>query len=107
MSFHWNLSSEDELEEEEDEVKDNRLAPSPNIGSPRLGDSKVRESGCTPVAAAIAAPVTEMYSDDEGLEWEDADENERVTFKIEARRVGILPYRVEAVVLGTKPAAGQ
>jgi hypothetical protein len=74
MSFHWNLSSEDELEEEEDEVKDNRLAPSPNIGSPRLGDSKVRESGCTPVAAAIAAPVTEMYSDDEGIDWEDADD---------------------------------
>jgi single-strand DNA-binding protein len=24
-------------------------------------------------------------------EWEDADENERVTFKVEARRVGILP----------------
>ena len=30
-------------------------------------------------------------------EWEDADENERVTFKIEARRVGILPYRLNAV----------
>ncbi len=28
-------------------------------------------------------------------EWEDADENERVTFKIEARRIGILPYRIE------------
>jgi single-stranded DNA-binding protein len=37
-------------------------------------------------------------------EWEDADENERVTFKIEARRVGILPYRLEAVTLGAKPA---
>jgi single-strand DNA-binding protein len=35
-------------------------------------------------------------------EWEDADENERVTFKIEARRVGILPYRVEGVTLGAK-----
>lgn len=38
-------------------------------------------------------------------EWEDADENERVTFKIEARRVGILPYRVEAVTLSGKPQA--
>jgi single-strand DNA-binding protein len=38
-------------------------------------------------------------------EWEDADENERVTFKIEARRVGILPYRIEAVTLGAKPSA--
>ena len=36
-------------------------------------------------------------------EWEDAEENERVTFKIEARRIGILPYRVEAVTLGAKP----
>jgi single-stranded DNA-binding protein len=40
-------------------------------------------------------------------EWEDADENERVTFKIEARRVGILPYRIESVTLSAKPAGGQ
>ena len=40
-------------------------------------------------------------------EWEDADENERVTFKIEARRIGILPYRLEAVILSGKPAGGQ
>ena len=40
-------------------------------------------------------------------EWEDADENERVTFKIEARRVGILPYRIESLTLGAKPTGGQ
>jgi len=40
-------------------------------------------------------------------DWEDAEENERVTFKIEARRAGILPYRLEAVVLGAKPAAAE
>ena len=40
-------------------------------------------------------------------DWEDADENERVTFKIEARRAGILPYRIESVVLGAKPAAAE
>ena len=39
-------------------------------------------------------------------EWEDADENERVTFKIQARRIGILPYRVDNVALTPKmPAA--
>lgn len=38
-------------------------------------------------------------------EWADADENARVTFKIEARRVGILPYRVERVTLGGKSSA--
>ncbi len=38
-------------------------------------------------------------------EWEDADENARVTFKIEARRVGILPYRIETVILGGKPTS--
>ncbi|SFH38465.1 single-stranded DNA-binding protein [Pseudomonas sp. NFACC45] len=38
-------------------------------------------------------------------EWADADENARVTFKIEARRVGILPYRVERVRLGGKSSA--
>jgi single-strand DNA-binding protein len=27
-----------------------------------------------------------------------------VTFKIEARRVGILPYRIDAVTLSPKPA---
>jgi len=36
-------------------------------------------------------------------EWEDSD-GPRVTFKIEARRIGILPYRVETVTM-TKPAA--
>ena len=40
-------------------------------------------------------------------EWEDADDNERTTFKIEARRVGILPYRIESVALSAKPAGGQ
>jgi single-strand DNA-binding protein len=39
-------------------------------------------------------------------EWQDADENERVTFKIQARRIGILPYRVDSVSLTPKmPAA--
>lgn len=37
-------------------------------------------------------------------EWQDAEANERITFKIEARRVAILPYRIEAVTLAAKPA---
>src|SRR5487761_725183 len=37
-------------------------------------------------------------------EWEDAD-GPRVTFKIEARRIAILPYRLESVTLTTKPSA--
>ena len=37
-------------------------------------------------------------------EWEDDAENTRVTFKVEARRVGILPYRLDAVALNSKPA---
>lgn len=36
-------------------------------------------------------------------EWEDSD-GPRVTFKIEARRIGILPYRVDTVTM-TKPSA--
>ena len=32
-------------------------------------------------------------------EWEDSEDNARVTFKIEARRVGILPHRVQSVVM--------
>lgn len=35
-------------------------------------------------------------------EWEDSESNERVTFKVEARRVGILPYRLQAVSLSPK-----
>ncbi len=35
-------------------------------------------------------------------EWEDAEDNERVTFKVEARKIGILPYRIEAVTLSQK-----
>ena len=32
-------------------------------------------------------------------EWEDSEDNARVTFKIEARRVGVLPHRVDSVVM--------
>lgn len=43
-------------------------------------------------------------------EWEDRDDNPQVTFKIEARRIGVLPYRVEAITMGPKsspaPATG-
>ena len=41
-------------------------------------------------------------------EWEDSEDNARVTFKIEARRVGILPHRVHRVVMrerSSEPAA--
>ena len=36
-------------------------------------------------------------------EWEDSDENTHQTFKIRARRIAILPYRLERVVLDPKP----
>ena len=32
-------------------------------------------------------------------EWEDSEDNARVTFKIEARRVGVLPHRLHSVVM--------
>ena len=35
-------------------------------------------------------------------EWEDAEENERVTFKVDARRIAILPYRIESIRLSPK-----
>jgi len=37
-------------------------------------------------------------------EWEDADGKPRETFKVQARRVGILPVRIEAITLTPKPA---
>lgn len=37
--------------------------------------------------------------------WQDSEENERVTFKIEARRIGILPYRIESIAMGAKSSA--
>lgn len=37
-------------------------------------------------------------------EWEDREDNARVTFKIEARRVGILPHRVHGVVMRERPS---
>jgi single-strand DNA-binding protein len=35
-------------------------------------------------------------------EWEDSDNNQRVTFTIKARKIGILPYRVERITMGPK-----
>lgn len=36
-------------------------------------------------------------------EWEDSEDNARVTFKIEARRVGILPHRMHSMVMRERP----
>jgi single-strand DNA-binding protein len=40
-------------------------------------------------------------------EWQDDEGNERVTFKIDARRVGILPFRIESITVSAKPSAGE
>jgi single-strand DNA-binding protein len=38
-------------------------------------------------------------------EWEDRDDNPQVTFKIQARRIGVLPYRVETITMGPKSSS--
>jgi len=40
-------------------------------------------------------------------EWEDADGKPRETFKVQARRVGILPMRIEAIALTPKSMDAQ
>jgi single-strand DNA-binding protein len=35
-------------------------------------------------------------------QWEDGAGEPQVTFKIHARRVGILPYRIESITLGSR-----
>lgn len=35
-------------------------------------------------------------------EWEDSEDNARVTFKVEARRIGILPHRLASVSMRAK-----
>ena len=35
-------------------------------------------------------------------EWEDNEDNMRVTFKIEARRIGVLPHRLQSVAMKEK-----
>lgn len=37
-------------------------------------------------------------------EWEDSEDNARVTFKVEARRIGILPHRLASVSMREKPS---
>lgn len=40
-------------------------------------------------------------------ECEDNEDNPRVTFKIEARRVGILPYSIDVVTLAAKASVSE
>jgi len=40
-------------------------------------------------------------------EWEDTEGKPRQTFKVQAQRVGVLPYRIEAITLTQKPADTQ
>ncbi len=46
-----------------------------------------------------------VFGREERDDWEDDDDNKRTTYKINARSVGILPYRIDAVSLATKPTA--
>ena len=39
--------------------------------------------------------------------WEDKDEKPRETWQINARSVGILPYRIESVTLSPKPTSAE
>jgi len=38
-------------------------------------------------------------------EWEDTEGKPRQTFKVQARRVGVLPYRIEVITLNPKPVS--
>ena len=38
-------------------------------------------------------------------EWQDREGEPRVTFKIEARRIGMLPFRIEAILMVAKASA--
>jgi single-strand DNA-binding protein len=46
-----------------------------------------------------------VYGREERDDWQGDDDTPRTTYKINARSVGILPYRVERVILGAKPEA--
>ncbi|AOR65670.1 MULTISPECIES: single-stranded DNA-binding protein [Pectobacterium] len=38
-------------------------------------------------------------------DWTDENNNPRTTYRVNARSVGILPYRIEAIILSPKPGA--
>jgi single-strand DNA-binding protein len=40
-------------------------------------------------------------------EWEGEDGSERVTYKVEARSIGILPYRLEAIAMSPRRQDGE
>lgn len=46
-----------------------------------------------------------VFGREERDDWEDDDDNKRTTYKINARSVGILPYRIEAVAVSVKPSS--
>ncbi|MFL9883243.1 single-stranded DNA-binding protein [Paraburkholderia agricolaris] len=45
----------------------------------------------------------QVFGREERDEWKDDKDNLRTTYKINARSIGILPYRIEAVTLSAKP----
>ena len=40
-------------------------------------------------------------------DWKDDNDNSRTTYRINARSVSMLPYRVEAVTLSAKPGSSE
>jgi Rad4 beta-hairpin domain 1/Rad4 beta-hairpin domain 2/Rad4 transglutaminase-like domain len=73
MSFHWNLSSEDELEGDEEEKDDSSIPASPTT---RQNDFTQPHTKITDAVAAIVTKSAEAFSDDDDIDWEDADNDD-------------------------------
>lgn len=86
MSFHWNLSSEDEFGDDgESEVQVGERSPSdfPEYSSSEdaADKSNAKDALATAEFAAVAARSTAPghdYSDDDDVDWEDADDEQDV-----------------------------
>jgi xeroderma pigmentosum group C-complementing protein len=109
MSFYWNLSSEDELEgEDEDELDQHERGDQfQAVQSPALGCSPPKETVVSPVAVTVAtvAPCVDddVFSDDEDdeVDWEDADDEEEA-FEEEDSKPAAAPLRPITINIGKK-----
>ena len=103
MSFHWNLSSEDELEGEDEEEK-GMISSNPSLDlcigqinstSRPSGPLSYAQDKPPHIAVAIAAvvPSFDPVSDEDDIDWEDADEDESVEEDEEDSKPAAAPLR--------------
>jgi Rad4 beta-hairpin domain 3/Rad4 beta-hairpin domain 2/Rad4 beta-hairpin domain 1 len=105
MSFHWNLSSEDEFDDEAQDHQETTSADFPEFSfqnEPTKASRSWPDDAATGVASLpIAGNQGDSFEDDDEVDWEDADHDDDDGRDVQAESP--VPFQPLTIDMGSKP----